>query len=158
MYLPCIARDIARVISCLFSLHLVSKLCFDRLLGLQSRVLPFQEVHAYRLLLEQNSGTGFVECSLSPTPSPAIIITWKVCSSYFICEIKCVGECDSMMGSHRFYKLEQLCSVTSTFLERSIDTKLAIKQFRFTCIWKSVIERQGECSSQIGSNSHKLND
>jgi len=53
-----------------FSLHLVSKLCFDRLLGLQSRVLPFQEVHAYRLLLEQNSGTGFVECSLSPTPSP----------------------------------------------------------------------------------------
>ena len=51
-----------------FSLHLVSKLCFDRLLGLQSRVLPFQEVHTYRLLLEQNSGTGFVECSLSPPP------------------------------------------------------------------------------------------
>lgn len=50
-----------------------------------------------------------------PHPVAAIIITWKICSSYFICEIKCVGECDSMMGSHRFYKLEQLCSVTSFF-------------------------------------------
>lgn len=92
-----------------------------------------------------------------PHPVTAII-TWKICSSYFICEIKCVGECDSMMGSHRFYKLEQLCSVTSSFLQRSIDTELAIKQFRFTCLWQSVIERQGDCSSRIGSNSHKLDN
>jgi hypothetical protein len=31
------------------------------------------------------------------------------------------------MGSLRFYKVEQLCSVTSSFPERSIDTELAIK-------------------------------